>query len=97
MTPPPATRTQIYLTDAQRRRLDEICRTRNLSLAEAVREAVDAWLEHRHTSCTDALDATWGTAPRAEVPSRDEWDRAPAPTPGADERGRRTRPDGATQ
>jgi len=96
MTPAPATRTQIYLTDVQRRRLDEICRTRNLSLAEAVREAVDAWLEHRHTSCSDALDATWGKAPRAEVPSRDEWDRTTAPPDAAGEPRRAARPDGAT-
>lgn len=71
-----STRTQIYLTDAQRRRLDEICRTRGIALAEAVREAVDAWIEMRHACCSDALEATWGKAPAIAVPSRDEWDAA---------------------
>jgi hypothetical protein len=71
-----ATRTQIYLTEAQRRRLDELCRRRGLTLAEVVREAVDAYLEHGHMHCDTALDATFGSAPRIEVPSRDEWDRS---------------------
>ncbi len=75
---PASTRTQIYLTDAQRKRLDEICRTRGIALAVAVREAIDAWIEMRHASCSDALAATWGQAPLAQIPSRDEWDAASA-------------------
>ncbi len=71
----PATRTQIYLTEAQRRRLDEICRLRGVSLAEAVREAVDAWVTSEHVTCNDALDQTFGAAPQIEVPARDEWER----------------------
>lgn len=70
----PSTRTQIYLTDAQRRRLDAFCRTRGIAMAEAVREAVDAYLDREYVSCVEALDRTWGSAPKAEVPSRDEWD-----------------------
>lgn len=78
----PSTRTQLYLTDAQRRRLDAFCRTRGIAMAEAVREAVDAYLDREYVSCAEALDRTWGSAPKAEVPSRDEWD-APRDGPGA--------------
>jgi len=76
-----STRTQIYLTDRQRRRLDEICRRRGITLAEAVRDAVDAWVEHGVMSCDEALDVTYGRAPDLDVPSRDEWNRDPSPPP----------------
>ena len=82
----PATRTQIYLTESQRRRLDEICRLRGISLAEAVREAVDEYVAGPHATCGDALDGTFGKLPTLEVPDRDEWDARPA---GARARGRR--------
>ena len=82
-----STRTQIYLTERQRRRLDEICRTRGVSLAEAVRDAVDQFVDHGFIVSCDALDATWGKAPKIEVPSRDEWDEAgpaaPSQTPAS--------------
>jgi hypothetical protein len=70
-----ATRTQIYLTLRQRRTLDEIRRRDGRSLAEVVREAVDQYLERSGESMHAALDATYGTMPDLEVPSRDEWDR----------------------
>jgi len=71
----PATRTQVYLTERQRRLLDETCRLRGLTLAEAVREAVDAYVAHEHSACADSLDGTFGKLPDLEVPPRDEWDR----------------------
>lgn len=65
-------RTQIYLADEQRARLDEVARRNHVTMAEVVRRAVDAYLAQ-----DDDLDATFGAAPgiRRTVPSRDEWDR----------------------
>ena len=67
-----STRTQIYLTEEQRSRLDERARRDGLSMAHLVRDAVDAFLVG-----DDDLDATYGAAPGlvAGIPSRDEWER----------------------
>ena len=67
-----ARRTQIYLTDEQRARLDEVANRHELTMAEVVRRAIDAYLEP-----DDDLDATFGAARGlgATVPGRDEWDR----------------------
>lgn len=70
-----STRTQVYLTVEQRRRLDELARKEHRSLAELVREAIDAYLAGAPPVPRVALDATFGIAPDIEVPSRDEWDR----------------------
>lgn len=69
-------RTQVYLTQEQRRRLDERRRRERRSMAELVREALDAYLADRGFDPAQALDATFGALPRLNVPSRDEWDRA---------------------
>ena len=71
-----ARRTQIYLTSEQRRRLDERRRRERRTLAELVREAVDAYLADRSVDPDTALDSTFGVLPKLEVPSRDEWERA---------------------
>lgn len=65
-----ANRTQIYLSDDQRARLDELARRRRLTMAEVIRRALDAYLD-----TDDDLDATFGAAAgiRASVPSREEW------------------------
>jgi predicted transcriptional regulator len=65
-------RTQIYLSDEQRARIDEIASRRRVTMAEVVRLAVDAYLERE-----GELDETFGTARgiRKTVPSRDEWAR----------------------
>lgn len=47
------------------------------SLAEVVREAVDAYLVEEVDEAA-ALQATYGSIPDFEVPSRDEWDRPDA-------------------
>jgi hypothetical protein len=70
----PATRTQVYLTGDQRRRLDERGRREGRSLAHMVREAVDAYLASEPDRQA-ALDATFGALPELEVPSRREWER----------------------
>jgi hypothetical protein len=71
-----ARRTQVYFTAEQRRLLDERCRREGRSLAEVVREALDAYLTPRAPDPEDALEASFGAVPNLKVPSRDEWDRA---------------------
>jgi hypothetical protein len=71
----PNTRTQVYLTAEQRRRLDEIARRERKAMAEVVREAIDAFLSAAPADPKAALDATFGLTPDLVVPSRDEWDR----------------------
>jgi predicted transcriptional regulator len=68
------TRTQIYLTDEQRKRIDEIAKRTNSSMAEVIRQAVDAYIDAGEDD--DFLDATFGAAKgiALTVPSRDEWD-----------------------
>lgn len=70
-----STRTQIYLTSEQRRRLDERARREGKTLAQVIRDAVDAHLAEIGGDARAALAATFGVAPNLEVPSRDEWDR----------------------
>ena len=70
-----ATRTQVYLTLEQRKRLDAIASTEHRSLAEVIREAIDAYLAGAPPEPGVALEATFGIAPDFRVPSRDEWDR----------------------
>ncbi len=71
-----ARRTQIYLTADQRKRLDERRRRERRTLAELVREAVDAYLTDRSVDPATALNSTFGALPKLELPSRDEWERA---------------------
>jgi hypothetical protein len=75
----PSTRTQIYLTEAQRRRLDAIGRRNGAPLARLIREAVDIYLATDEPDVQAGLDETFGTLPDLELPSRDEWDRGPDP------------------
>jgi hypothetical protein len=70
-----STRTQIYLTSDQRAGLDEVARREGRSLADVIREAVDAYLIDAGPGAHQALDETFGALPGLEVPSRDEWDR----------------------
>ncbi len=69
------TRTQIYITEDQRRRLDELRRRDGVSLAALIRAAIDAYLAGTAPDPHDALDATFGQAASVTVPSRDEWVR----------------------
>lgn len=73
-----ATRTQVYLTDEQRTKLDELRRREGKTLAELVRDALDAYLPARVPDADAALRATFGAVPDLVVPSRDEWDRGQA-------------------
>lgn len=69
-------RTQIYLTDEQRRLLDRAAARESISIAEIVRRAVDEHLGRRERKDNGAaLDRTFGAIPDLEVPDRSEWDR----------------------
>ena len=69
-----ATRTQIYLRASQRQRLDEIAGSRGASLASVVREAVELYIAQAPVDPTTALESTFGAAPEAQAPGRDDWE-----------------------
>jgi predicted DNA-binding protein len=71
----PSTRTQIYLTEDQRRRLDVRGRRTGAPLARMIREAVDTYLADDEPDVRAALEESFGSLPDLEVPSREEWDR----------------------
>ena len=68
-----ATRTQVYLTTEQRKRIDDLRARDGRSLAEVVRAALDAYLDRSQPDAQTAFGDTFGAAPDLEVPSRDEW------------------------
>ena len=69
-----SSRTQIYLTEEQRRRIDELAAAEGVTMAEIIRRAVDGYLDDQ-VDPEPALAATFGADPGASVPSRDDWDR----------------------
>jgi hypothetical protein len=69
-----ATRTQVYLTEAQRERIDRVARARGVTMAEVIRSALDEYLAD-DADPANALAATFGADPDVSVPSRDEWER----------------------
>ena len=70
-----STRTQVYLTEEQRRRIDTLRRAEGITLAEVVRRALDDFFERQTSDVDVALSTTFGAAPDAVAPSRDEWER----------------------
>jgi len=70
-----ATRTQVYFTEEQRRRLDAWAKQQGKTLAEVVREAVDAYMADGFPDLQVVLSDTFGSMPDLEVPARSEWDR----------------------
>jgi predicted DNA-binding protein len=70
-----ATRTQVYLTEEQRQRIDALAEDEGVTMAEIIRRALDLYLEGEVPDPGLALASTFGAAPGAAVPSRDEWDR----------------------
>jgi predicted DNA-binding protein len=69
-----STRTQIYLTDEQRRRIDELASAEGITMAEIIRRALDGYLDEQ-ADPQAALAATFGSARDLEIPPRDEWTR----------------------
>lgn len=70
-----ATRTQVYFTEDQRRRLDDRARRDGTTLAEVVRAAVDAYTGEEPPTLEEVVEETFGSIPDLEVPPRREWDR----------------------
>jgi predicted DNA-binding protein len=70
-----AVRTQIYLTDDQRRRIDELTQAEGVTMAEVIRRAIDSYLTEEFPDPTLALAQTFGAQPDMDTPSRDEWTR----------------------
>jgi hypothetical protein len=71
----PATRTQVYFTEAQRRRLDATAQREGKTLAQVVREAVDAYLARSPSDLDAVLEDSFGSLPGLRVSDRGEWDR----------------------
>lgn len=69
-----STRTQVYLTAEQRRRLDALGKAEGRTMAALVREAIDRYLA-ASPDPEEALAETFGSMPDLVVPSRGEWDR----------------------
>ncbi|MCW2962168.1 MAG: hypothetical protein JWM90_2555 [Thermoleophilia bacterium] len=71
-----ALRTQIYLSEDQRAKIDELTARTGQSLAEVVRAALDAYLPAETMAEYRAfLDEVAGKYPDFAVPPRSEWDR----------------------
>lgn len=69
-----ATRTQIYLSEEQRRLIDTLSEQEGVTMAEIVRRALDAYL----TTVGDperTLRESFGSIVDLESPDRDDWDR----------------------
>jgi hypothetical protein len=72
-----ATRTQVYLSAEQRRKIDARRKREGKTMASIVRDALDAYLDRPSSSeVQKILDLTFGSMPDLVVPSRDEWERA---------------------
>jgi predicted DNA-binding protein len=69
-----ATRTQIYLTQEQRQRIDRVTASEGIPMAEVIRRALDQYLD-AETDAAAALSATFGADPHAAAPAREEWRR----------------------
>ena len=71
-----ATRTQVYLSAEQRRKIDARRKREGKTMASIVRDALDAYLDRPSSSDVQKiLDLTFGSMPDLVVPSRDEWER----------------------
>ena len=74
-----ATRTQVYLTEAQRAGLDERAEAERTTMAQVIRAAIDRYLadDLGVAEREQVLVETFGSRPGfgSRVPSRDEWDR----------------------
>jgi len=69
-----ATRTQIYLTEAQRQRIDRMTASEGIPMAEVIRRALDEYLGDE-SDASAVLSSTFGAVPGASAPSREDWKR----------------------
>lgn len=70
-----AIRTQVYLTQEQRQRIDGLAKAQGVTMAEIIRRALDSYIEEESPDPALALAATFGAVSDASAPSRAEWDR----------------------
>jgi len=73
-----STRTQVYLTQEQRDRIEALRACDGRTLAQVVRAALDAYLQPSEPTLIErqrVLDETFGSMPDLQVPPRGEWDR----------------------
>jgi hypothetical protein len=71
-----ATRTQVYLSIEQRRKIDARRKREGKTMASIVRDALDAYLDRPSPAdIQKILDLTFGSMPELVAPSRNEWDR----------------------
>jgi predicted DNA-binding protein len=70
----PMTRTQVYLPENLRARIDDRARAEGKTMAEVIRDAVEQYVPAVEDADV-ALDATFGAVRSVSVPSRDEWHR----------------------
>ncbi len=72
-----STRTQIYLTEELRSKVDAECQRTGKSLAQVIRDALQEYLAARSTEDYQrVLDETFGSIPDMPYPDRSEWYRA---------------------
>ena len=64
----------MYLTEEQRRKVDQMADSEGVPMAVIIRRALDDYLTG-DADATTALTATFGAAPSATAPSRDQWQR----------------------
>jgi len=69
-----ATRTQIYLTEVQRQRIDRMTASEGIPMAEVIRRALDEYLGDE-SDASAVLSSTFGAVPAASAPPREDWKR----------------------
>ena len=67
-----ATRTQVYLSEEQRKEIDALASAEGVTMAEVIRRAIDAFL-NTFPDPDAVLAETFGSVPDLHVPSRHEW------------------------
>jgi hypothetical protein len=78
-----ATRTQVYLTQEQRDRIEELRTRDGRTLAEVIRNALDEYLATHGREAAEKdlaasqriLNETFGSMPDFPYPDRSNWDR----------------------
>ncbi len=78
-----ATRTQVYLTEDQRREIEALRASDGRTLAAVIRAALDEYLathgraamERERAETQRVFDEAFGSMPDLEVPPREEWNR----------------------
>jgi hypothetical protein len=63
------------MSDEQRRLIDELRRREGKTLAQVVRDALDAYLSQAGADSGEALSRSFGVAPKFGIPERNEWQK----------------------